>query len=70
MRANLRDLEMELWLRRRKNLTWVTRDGKQIAIGDLTEDHLKNIIAMIRRDNSVPDLIGDGPDWDSDNCIL
>ena len=70
MRANLRDLEMELWLRRRKNLTWVTRDGKQIAIEDLTEDHLKNIIAMIRRDNSVSDLIGDGPDWDSDNCIL
>ena len=70
MRANLRDLEMELWLRRRKNLTWVTRDSKQIAIEDLTEDHLKNIIAMIRRDNSVPDLIGDGPDWDSDNCIL
>lgn len=66
MRANLKDLEMELWLRRRKNLTWVTRDGKQIAI----EDYLKNIIAMIRRDNSVPDLIGDGPDWDSDNCIL
>ena len=28
---------------------WVTRDGRQIPVGELSEEHAKNIIRMILR---------------------
>lgn len=33
-----------------KDETWVTEDGTEILVGDLTEDHAKNILRMILKD--------------------
>lgn len=46
VKASIDDITQELWLRLRekKYIVWETKDGKQIPIQDLTEEHLINII--------------------------
>ena len=50
-RADLNDLCRELWLRKRNSgeLKWVTKEGKEIPIKDLTDSHLENIIKLLVR---------------------
>lgn len=45
-RAIREDIAMELWLRERgdRELRWVTRDGQEIPIRDMSIDHLRNIL--------------------------
>jgi hypothetical protein len=45
-RADLNDLYKELWLRKRNsgNLVWITKDGKEIPIKDMTDEHLERAI--------------------------
>ena len=54
MEANLTDLLKEQWLRNRNsgNLTWTTRDRKVITIKDMSDNHLKNTINMIIRNEN------------------
>ena len=54
MEANLTDLLKEQWLRNRNsgNLTWTTRDGKVVPIKDMSDNHLKNTINMIIRNEN------------------
>ena len=54
MEANLTDLLKEQWLRNRNsgNLTWTTRDRKVIPIKDMSDNHLKNTINMIIRNEN------------------
>ena len=54
MEANLTDLLKEQWLRNRNsgNLTWTTRNGKVIPIKDMSDNHLKNTINMIIRNEN------------------
>ena len=44
--ATIKDLELELWLRRRDKgeMVWQTKDGKIIPIKDMTDTHLFNAI--------------------------
>jgi hypothetical protein len=45
-RATREDIAMELWLRERgdRELRWITKDGKEIPIRDMSIDHLRNIL--------------------------
>lgn len=47
-----------------KDEIWVTRDGREILVGDMTEEHVRNTLRMIirvnreRRERSIIQLIG------------
>ena len=49
--ASKKDLELELFLRKRQAgiLVWKTQDGKEIPIKDLKDGHLVNILNMLDR---------------------
>lgn len=51
MKAKFKDLLTEYWLRKRNNgtIVWTTKDGKDIPIKDLSDDHLVNILNMFLR---------------------
>ena len=51
MKATLEDLERELWLRNRNSgsIVWITKDGREIPINEMSDEHLKNTINMIMR---------------------
>lgn len=59
--ATLGDLELELWLRQRekKEIVWVTKQGIQIPINDMTDDHIINAINCIIRQDEKLEHIGD-----------
>jgi hypothetical protein len=52
----LKFLKMELVSRQLKNHHWKTKTGKLIPLKEMTEDHLKNTIAMLKR-NLNGDLV-------------
>lgn len=45
-RADLNDLYKELWLRKRNSgsLVWITKDGKEMPIKDMTDKHIERAI--------------------------
>lgn len=49
--ASKKDLELELFLRKRQAgiLVWKTQDGKEIPIKDLKDGHLVNILNLLDR---------------------
>lgn len=44
--ATIKDLELELWLRRRekREIVWQTKEGKIIPIQEMSDTHLFNAI--------------------------
>lgn len=68
MKAGIKDLKMELWLRRRDEglIKWTTRDGKEIPIKDMTITHLQNTVKMLEREEIDWDTYLDalGGDWE------
>lgn len=51
MKATINDLVLERWFRLRSSgeLKWETRDGKQVPLKDMTDEHLLNAIRRERR---------------------
>ena len=50
VRATLKDLLLEKWLRMRDEgkIVWETRNGKRILLKNLSDNHLDNIIAHLK----------------------
>lgn len=48
-RATIQDLKLELWLRQRNSssIIWTTKDGKNISIKDIDNNHLVNALKML-----------------------
>lgn len=48
-RATIQDLKLELWLRQRNSgsIIWTTKDGKNIPIKDMGNNHLVNALKML-----------------------
>lgn len=59
--ATLDDLKLELWLRQRekKEIVWVTKQGIQIPINNMTDEHIINAINCIIRQDEKLEHIGD-----------
>lgn len=51
IKADIRDLELELWLRQRNNnsIVWTTKQGENIPINQMTDEHLINAIKRIEK---------------------
>ena len=47
--ADLNDIRLELWLRERgdRELGWITKDGREIPIRDMSIEHLRNVARML-----------------------
>lgn len=60
MKAELKDLYKELWLRRRKNgeLVWKSKNGS-IPIKDMTDEYLKNAIKIMEQHEFMLDCWAD-----------
>lgn len=48
-RATIQDLKLELWLRQRNSgsIIWTTKNGKNIPIKDMDNNHLVNALKML-----------------------
>lgn len=51
IKAGINDLQLELWLRHRNNnsIVWTTKQGEQIPINQMTDEHLINTINLIEK---------------------
>ena len=47
--APIQDLKLELWLRQRNSgfIIWTTKNGKNISIKDMNNNHLVNTLKML-----------------------
>lgn len=59
--ATIQDLKLELWLRQRNSsfIIWTTKDGKNIPIKDMDNNHLVNTINMLLRQREEAEYFKD-----------
>lgn len=60
-KATLQDLKLELWLRNRSTGTiyWTTKDGRDILINEMSNNHLVNTIKMLLRQEEEDQLMSE-----------
>lgn len=60
-RATIQDLELELWLRQRNSgsIIWTTKDGKNISIKDMDNNHLVNTLKMLLKQEEETECFKD-----------
>lgn len=60
-KARYKDIKMELWLRERDSgeIRWITKDGKELPIKDMTTNHLRNVMEMIERVDDMNAAVDD-----------
>ena len=57
IKADIEDLEKELWLRQREDMIWETKDGEQIPLKEMTTEHIINAINYVYKHNTMRDII-------------
>lgn len=57
IKADIEDLEKELWLRQREDMIWETKDGEQIPLKEMTTEHIINAIKYVYKHNTMRDII-------------
>ena len=67
--AKYEDLMKERWLRQRDNgeIQWETKDGRNIPIKDMGDDHLENTIKLLEEIESKASILEDIGGWDDPN---
>lgn len=57
--ADIQDLELELWLRQRNSgsIYWKTKNGREIPIKDMDNNHLANTLKMLQKYYEREDFI-------------
>lgn len=60
-RATIQDLKLELWLRQRNSgsIIWTTKDGKNISIKDMDNNHLVNTLKMLLKQEEETECFKD-----------
>ena len=58
MKATIDDLRKEQWLRRRNTgeIKWITKDGKEIPINEMSDSHLENAINCMIKTKEMNDI--------------
>lgn len=61
---NLREMESILSneLRNRHEYIWTTKQGQQISLKDMTEDHLKNALNLVQKMLEESSIVNGGID--------
>ena len=59
--ATIQDLKLELWFRQRNSgfIIWTTKDGKNIPIKDMDNNHLVNTLNMLLRQREEAECFKD-----------
>ena len=60
-KAIIQDLKLELWLRQRNSssIIWTTKDGKNISIKDMDNNHLVNTLKMLLKQEEETECFKD-----------
>lgn len=70
-KATIKDLELELWLRQRNfgSIIWTTKDGKNISIKDMDNNHLVNTLKMLLKQEEEAECFKDIMECDENDIL-
>lgn len=62
IKAEIEDLQKELWLRQRENLFWETKDGNKIPLKEMKTEHIINAINYFDRLEQEKEIVLENQD--------